>query len=273
PAAVRARRLLRPEGAGLGSVGSGSPRELPAGRAEAAGGIRGDPTGGGPGRPEPAPAGATGRGDDDRPRPRGPGPPRRRRRRRRGRARRGHEAPALRRPARDPAGSRRDRGRRGTGRWGEGAGRPRRRGPDTGFRPDRPEGGGSGVGAVAGRRLVTGQGGVLLVCMPFGHVFAPSIGLSLLKAGLAAQDIPARVRYYSIPFAERIAQHFYSGFPAQSRPPLEDLAGEWIFSSALFGAEAANEEEEYVEKILRGRARRPSLIERIRRARAEAGPF
>jgi len=120
---------------------------------------------------------------------------------------------------------------------------------------------------------VTGQGGVLLVCMPFGHVFAPSIGLSLLKAGLAAQDIPARVRYYSIPFAERIGQHFYYGLSAQSRPPLEDLAGEWIFSSALFGAEAANEEEEYVEKILRGRARRPSLIERIRRARAEAGPF
>ena len=42
---------------------------------------------------------------------------------------------------------------------------------------------------------------VVLVSMPFGPVFSPSIGLSLLKAGLAAQQIHAAIRYFTIPFA------------------------------------------------------------------------
>ena len=55
---------------------------------------------------------------------------------------------------------------------------------------------------------MTAGGEIVLVCMPFGDMFSPSIGLSLLKAELAAQGMPARVRYFSIRFAELIGQGF-----------------------------------------------------------------
>ena len=51
---------------------------------------------------------------------------------------------------------------------------------------------------------MTGPDGILLVCMPFGNVFAPSIGLSLLKAELATQGVSACIRYFSIRFAELV---------------------------------------------------------------------
>ena len=52
---------------------------------------------------------------------------------------------------------------------------------------------------------------VALVFMPFGHAFSPSLALSLLKSGLTARGVAAEVLYYSLAFAERIGQHFYSG--------------------------------------------------------------
>ena len=79
--------------------------------------------------------------------------------------------------------------------------------------------------------------------MPFGGVFSPSIGLSLLKAELAAQGIPARVLYFSIRFAELVGQDFYYKLQTEGKPPAESLAGEWIFSRALFGARAENDDQ------------------------------
>jgi len=123
---------------------------------------------------------------------------------------------------------------------------------------------------------------VLLVCMPFGPVFSPSLGLSLLKAGLAAKGIPARVRYFSIDFAERTGQAFYCDLASEGRPSVRDLAGEWIFSGALFPA-TEEEEEAYVEEVLRKRSASltdgagvpasPALIGRILRARRAAPGF
>ncbi len=122
---------------------------------------------------------------------------------------------------------------------------------------------------------------VLLVCMPFGDVFAPSIGLSLLKAELAAQGMAAPVRYFSIRFAELVGQDFYYGISTDGRPSLENLAGEWIFSRALFGARPEN--EAYVDEILRQRTTwttndseepaSPALIDRILRARQAVDDF
>jgi len=125
---------------------------------------------------------------------------------------------------------------------------------------------------------LTADGGIVLVCMPFGQVFAPSIGLSLLKAELAAQGLSADIRYFSIRFAELIGQHFYYGLSAESSPSIEHLAGEWIFSRALFGPSA--EGEEYVEEILDKQSTNDSmkpasaaLIRRILRARGEVDDF
>jgi ribosomal peptide maturation radical SAM protein 1 len=95
---------------------------------------------------------------------------------------------------------------------------------------------------------LTSESGILLVCMPFGHVFSPSIGLSLLKAGLAERGMSAQIRYFSIRFAELTGRAFYYRLSADSEPSIEDLAGEWVFSRALFGPRAEN--DDYVDEIL-----------------------
>lgn len=89
--------------------------------------------------------------------------------------------------------------------------------------------------------------------MPFGPAFAPSLGLSLLQAELTRHGIPSSIFYPSIQFAETIGQHFYSGIAVESRPPMPELAGEWIFSAALFNR-PLRDDDPYVEEVLRGRA-------------------
>ncbi|HSD26627.1 MAG TPA: RiPP maturation radical SAM C-methyltransferase, partial [Vicinamibacteria bacterium] len=128
---------------------------------------------------------------------------------------------------------------------------------------------------------MTAPDDVLLVCMPFGGVFSPSIGLSLLKAELAAEGIPARVVYFSIRFAELVGQDFYYKLASDGIPSIENLAGEWIFSRALFGSRPEN--EEYVDAILRKRVNwitndserpaSPTLVARILRAREAVDGF
>jgi len=124
---------------------------------------------------------------------------------------------------------------------------------------------------------------VVLVCMPFGPVFIPSIGLSLLKAGLTSRGIPTRVRYFSIEFAERVGQAFYCGIATEGRPSILALAGEWIFSRGLY-ATTAEDDAAYVEEVLRqrstsvadaavGHPASPALVERILRARSHVEGF
>ena len=86
--------------------------------------------------------------------------------------------------------------------------------------------------------------------MPFGPLFSPSIALSLLKGALATHGIGAGVRYFSLDFAERIGQDFYCQVGTEGRPPLVMLAGEWIFSGALFAA-TPGAAEAYVADVLR----------------------
>ena len=74
---------------------------------------------------------------------------------------------------------------------------------------------------------------VLLICMPFGPVFNPALGLSLLQAGLARHHISCRVRYFTIDFAERIGQNFYCDVAYDKGPPVEYLAGESISPAPL----------------------------------------
>ena len=124
---------------------------------------------------------------------------------------------------------------------------------------------------------MTAEGRIVLVSMPFGQVFSPSIALSLLKSELAAHDMSAEVKYFSIQFAELIGQHFYYGLSAESRPSIEHLAGEWIFSGAL---PSASRPARYVDAILRkrgaahtGQPVSAALIRRILRARAQVDGF
>jgi ribosomal peptide maturation radical SAM protein 1 len=133
---------------------------------------------------------------------------------------------------------------------------------------------------------------VVLVSMPFGPLFWPSIGLSLLKAGLERQGVSTRVLYFTVPFADRIGPSYYSML-SNSKPSLSELTGEWIFSAALFGSDPGAEQR-YVDEILdtksgpsavpragvlasgSRRSSRPvsaRRVQRLRRARALAPAF
>jgi ribosomal peptide maturation radical SAM protein 1 len=112
---------------------------------------------------------------------------------------------------------------------------------------------------------------VVLVSMPFGPVFSPSLGLSLLKAALARQGVVASVRYFTIRFAEAVGQNFYCGIAENGRPAVEDLAGEWLFNRALFDMTAADDRR-YVEQLLRGYYS-DALIARLLHARELVDAF
>ena len=107
--------------------------------------------------------------------------------------------------------------------------------------------------------------------MPFGPVFAPSLGLSLLKAGLVREGISVDIHYLTIPFAEAIGQDFYCGIADGRRPALQDLAGEWLFNAALCPTTPADDER-YVNELLRDYYS-DALLARIRRARALVDTF
>lgn len=89
---------------------------------------------------------------------------------------------------------------------------------------------------------------ILLVSMPFGPVHLPSLGLSLLAAGLETRGINSRIRYFNLDYAKIIGPALYQGLSAENPYPA-DLVGEWIFSGAL---ERAGDPEAYLAQVLRG---------------------
>ena len=75
---------------------------------------------------------------------------------------------------------------------------------------------------------------LVLVGMPFGpQVLQPSLGLSLLKAGVRPLGISTEVRYFTLKFAERIGVDLYSKV-AYLEPTIHGFAGDWVFNGALF---------------------------------------
>jgi ribosomal peptide maturation radical SAM protein 1 len=123
---------------------------------------------------------------------------------------------------------------------------------------------------------------VVLVCMPFGPAFAPSLALSLLQAELSRHDVTSRVLYPSIRFAEIVGQHFYNGIAVEGRPAQIEMAGEWIFSAALFDR-PVRDDDPYIQDVLVEHANwahrfaaRPvsaALIRRIAAARRHVPAF
>ncbi|HEX7155062.1 MAG TPA: RiPP maturation radical SAM C-methyltransferase [Thermoanaerobaculia bacterium] len=103
---------------------------------------------------------------------------------------------------------------------------------------------------------------VALVSMPFGPLFSPSIGLSLLKAGLMRAGISSRVHYFTIDFAERVGAQFYLGVANGFRPALRNLPGEWIFSRALLGG-SEDDARHYIETMLKRRPGKTSGSRRV----------
>jgi ribosomal peptide maturation radical SAM protein 1 len=140
------------------------------------------------------------------------------------------------------------------------------------------------AGASDARRVAPQDGDgapdVLLVSMPFGPLFNPSFGLSLLKAALTASRVSVAVRYFTIDFAEIIGEPSYTAIALNGETVARELAGEWVFSHGLFD-QSRSDVERYVEEILvkrgaypaKGKPVSPGLLNKILRARERALDF
>lgn len=77
---------------------------------------------------------------------------------------------------------------------------------------------------------------VLLLIMPFLTLRRPHLGVDLLKAGLHRAGIECDVRYFNLRFADIIGAALYDRIAEDS--PSHHLAGEFIFTPALYGEDA-----------------------------------
>ncbi|HJW09322.1 MAG TPA: RiPP maturation radical SAM C-methyltransferase [Holophagaceae bacterium] len=115
---------------------------------------------------------------------------------------------------------------------------------------------------------------IALVSMPFGMLRSPSLGLSLLKAGLERRGIPSKVHYFTLDYARHLGSELYLDLTTRSPFPA-DLVGEWIFAPALG---ELGDPEAYERLVLEGghRAHRkdgggisPGWYEAARQAKAQ----
>jgi len=121
---------------------------------------------------------------------------------------------------------------------------------------------------------------VVLVSMPFGPLFWPSLGLSLLQPQLASRGISTAIEYFTIPFAEVIGERLYSTIAMSYQLSMREQAGEWIFAHAL-APQSDEQAERYIDEILRrrsgyiGRVKSTPAwaIDGMRRARTRVGSF
>ena len=91
-------------------------------------------------------------------------------------------------------------------------------------------------------------GTTLLLSMPFGALERPALGLSLLKAGLVERGFACDARYPTFTFAEYIGFETYQWMSFEL--PYTAFAGDWTFTTALYGERVA-EDRRYVEEVLR----------------------
>jgi len=89
---------------------------------------------------------------------------------------------------------------------------------------------------------------VLLINMPFGPIATPSLGLSLLQAGLKREGIGSRICYFNLRFANLIGEEAYSQVANES--VTSDLLGEWIFSNTLYEKKTPEQTASYLNDVL-----------------------
>lgn len=81
-------------------------------------------------------------------------------------------------------------------------------------------------------KVASGPADVVLVSMPFASPQFPSIGLSLLKAGLNREHVTCRIDYSNLTFTNLIGPKKYAWISTSA--PQHLLIGEWIFSHLIF---------------------------------------
>lgn len=118
---------------------------------------------------------------------------------------------------------------------------------------------------------------VTLISMPFAFLETPSIGLSLLHAGLAREGVRSSVHYATLDFARRIGRDAYEAIA--TRPGMGFLAGEWLFGMQLLDADSRPADAVYFDAIAQGelgstqRLDLPRFFGQLEAARAALDPF
>lgn len=90
---------------------------------------------------------------------------------------------------------------------------------------------------------------VLLLSMPYGALERPALGLSLLKAALNRENIACDVRYLTFPLADLIGAENYQWMCYEL--PYTAFAGDWTFTTALYGKKYETRSAKYIDEILR----------------------
>lgn len=93
-----------------------------------------------------------------------------------------------------------------------------------------------------------GRPDALLVSMPFGPIYMPSIALGILQAVADQHGYSVRSYYANLEFAKWITPELYTRITGN---PVTHMTGEWIFSHGVF---PNNEElrERYISEVLWG---------------------
>ncbi len=91
---------------------------------------------------------------------------------------------------------------------------------------------------------------VVLIQMPFAVTSWPSLGISLLKSILKGDGHDVEIAYFNHAFARIVDKDIYDKL-ARGAPQNVDLAGEWVFSSALWGPDPVNDAA-FFREVLRG---------------------
>jgi ribosomal peptide maturation radical SAM protein 1 len=113
---------------------------------------------------------------------------------------------------------------------------------------------------------------VLLVSMPFGALERPALSLSLLKAHCDRLGVACDTRYLTFDFADQVGLGDYL-WMCSDDVPYTAFAGEWLFSSALYGARPYADGA-YTDEVLRRAFRLDdAALTRLQRMRVKVEPF
>jgi ribosomal peptide maturation radical SAM protein 1 len=112
---------------------------------------------------------------------------------------------------------------------------------------------------------------VLFIHMPWGAAERPALGLALLEAALLRDGVACQTSYLNLRLLERLGADTY-GWITHTLPHIA-FAGDWLFTEALYGADAQRDAL-YVREVLQGEWQLPEAsIQRLLQVRAAVEPF
>ncbi|MFG0216371.1 RiPP maturation radical SAM C-methyltransferase [Brevibacillus porteri] len=116
---------------------------------------------------------------------------------------------------------------------------------------------------------------IALINMPFGSLYRPSIGISLLQASLEKNGFVCDTYYLNLLFGSMVTTDLYNYFVEQKNTPEEIFPRDWIFSQSLYGKDNFADYEKYINQsnFFRSDAKRNEFYERLMTIRDHVEPF